>query len=155
MSTAQTGPGGNEPSQLEFSATPRWIILAFVAAFLLVGYLLYANHVDRQDAANRAAQSDQHIQALTAQLDKTNSRIADLKGQLEVTSQKLGLTQDELARARALAQSIRKDQKQAHEQLRTQIGQVQQETSSKIGEVSTELSGTKTDVETTKKDLEA
>lgn len=155
MSTAPTAPGGSEASSLESSAMPRWIILAFVAAFVLVGYLLYANHVDRQDAANRAMQYDQRMQALAAQLDKTNSRIADLKGQLEVTSQKLGLTQDELARARSLSQTIRKDQKQSDEQLRAQIGQVQQETSSKIGEVSTELTGTKTDVEATKKDLEA
>ena len=46
--------------------------------------------------------------ALVAEIDKTNARIAELKGQLDVTSQKLGLTQDELARARGLAQSIKK-----------------------------------------------
>jgi septal ring factor EnvC (AmiA/AmiB activator) len=145
----------HEESPLETSSTPRWIIIALVVAFALVGYLLYANHTARQDMASGLMQANQKAEALSAQLDKTNSRLADLKGQLEVTSQKLGLTQDELARARSLAQTIRKEQKQSDEQLRSRIGQVQQETTSKIGEVSTELTGTKTDVEATKKDLEA
>jgi len=92
---------------------------------------------------------------LAGELDKTNSRIADLKGQLEVTSQKLGLTQDELARARGLAQTIKKDQQQSDAQLRQQIGAVQADTTNKFGEVTTEINGTKSDVQATKADLEA
>ena len=88
-------------------------------------------------------------------MDKTNARIADLKGQLDVTSQKLGLTQDELARARSLAQTIRKEQTQSDQQLRQQIGAVQSDTATKFGEVATEISGTKSDVASTKADLEA
>jgi outer membrane murein-binding lipoprotein Lpp len=141
--------------EFETSPTPRWILIAFAVAFLLVGYLLYADHTLGQKIDSGFAQANQKAEALSAQVDKANSRVADLKGELEVTSQKLGLTQDELARARSLAQSIRKEQKQSDEQLRSQIGQVQQETSTKIGAVSTELSGTKSDVDATKKDLEA
>ena len=55
---------------------------------------------------------------------RQNSRIADLKGQLDVTSQKLGLTQDELCRARGLAQSIKKDQQTSDEQLASKSGAV-------------------------------
>jgi chromosome segregation ATPase len=78
-----------------------------------------------------------------------------MKGQLDVTSQKLGLTQEELARARSLTQTIRKEQKTSDERLVAQIGQVKQESETKIGQVSTELGGAKTDIESTKKDLEA
>jgi hypothetical protein len=74
---------------------------------------------------------------------------------LEVTSQKLGLTQDELARARSLAQTIRKDQQTSDAQLRQQIGAVQADTTTKFGQVDTELTGTKSDVASTKADLEA
>lgn len=155
MSLTQTAPPPSDPPQPETPGTPRWIPIALIAAFALVGYALYANHMDHQEMSSHFAQDDQRAQALTAQLDKTNSRLADLKGELEVTSQKLGLTQDELARARALAQTIRKEQKEGDEQLHAQIGQVQQEATTKIGEVSTELNGTKTDVEATKKDLDA
>ena len=77
------------------------------------------------------------------------------KGNWMSPSQKLGLTQDELARARGLAQSIKKDQQQSDEQLRQQIGAVQADTTTKFGQVTTEISGTKSDVAATKADLEA
>jgi chromosome segregation ATPase len=155
MSLTSTEPEPQGSPQFETSPTPRWILIAFAVAFLLVGYLVYSGHNQQQEVASGFAQANQRAETLAAQLDKTNSRLADLKGELEVTSQKLGLTQDELARARSLAQTIRKDQKQSDEQLRAQIGQVAQDTSSKIGAVSTDLAGTKTDVDATKKDLEA
>jgi chromosome segregation ATPase len=89
------------------------------------------------------------------QIDQTNSRVADLKGQLEVTTQKLGFTQAELAQARALAQNIRQSQKESDDKLTAQIGQVKQETDTKIGQVSTDLTGAKGDITATKQDLEA
>ncbi len=76
-----------------------------------------------------------------------------MRGQLQVTSQKLGLTQDELARARTLAQQIQKQQQDSDAQLGAQIGQVKQESEAKIGEVSTGLTGAKTDIAATQKDL--
>lgn len=155
MSMTSNVPPDKAPAHADSSSTPRWVMLAFLVAFGLVGYLLYANHEERLARETADAQASESAKALSAQLDKTNSRMADLKGQLEVTSQKLGLTQDETARARVLAQTIRKEQQSSDEQLRTQIGQVQQDASAKIGQVSTELTGTKGDVEATKKDLEA
>jgi hypothetical protein len=149
-----TTPG--EPvAVVETSPLPRWVIVLFILAFALVGYLFYANYTDRQSARKAQDDADKRAQALAGELDKTNSRIADLKGQLEVTSQKLGLTQDELARARGLAQTIKKDQQQSDAQLREQIGAVQADTTNKFGQVTTEINGTKSDVEATKADLEA
>ena len=92
---------------------------------------------------------------LSVQIDQTNSRVADLKGQLEVTTQKLGFTQAELAQARALAQNIRQTQKDSDDKLTAQIGQVKQDTDAKIGQVSTDLTGAKGDISATKQDLEA
>jgi len=140
---------------VEEAALPRWVIVLFVVVFALFGYVLYADHQDRLAFQQNASDADKKTQALASELDKTNSRIADLKGQLEVTSQKLGLTQDELARARGLAQSIRKDQQQSDEQLKQQIGAVQADATAKIGQVSTQLSGTQTDVAAAKADIEA
>jgi hypothetical protein len=154
--TPNSAPEGYLPPEphAEGSAVPRWVQILFVIAFLLVAYLLYAGYSERQLVRNEMDKANRQAQALAAQLDKTNSRLADIKGELDITTQKLGLTQDELARARGLAQTIRKEQKQSDEQLRSQIGQVQQDTSTKFGQVTTELTGTKTDVEATKKDLE-
>jgi len=140
---------------VETSSLPRWVILLFIVAFGLVAYLLYASYSERQSLSAAQADAAKKNDALAAEIDKANSRIADLKGQLDVTSQKLGLTQDELAHARTLAQSIKKDQDASDAQLRQQIGAVQADTTTKIGQVSTQINGTQTDLNATKADLES
>jgi hypothetical protein len=143
------------PPVTESVSLPRWVMVLFVAAFALVGYLLYATYAQRQALAKSAQDANKKTQALAEEVDKTNARIADLKGQLDVTSQKLGLTEDELARARGLAQRIRSDQQKSDAQLKQQIGEVQADTTTKFGQVATQLNGTQTDLSATKADLEA
>lgn len=152
------GSGSNlsgDPAVVETGGLPRWVILLFIVAFGLCAYLLYASYTQRQSMTSAQADSDKKDQALAAEIDKANSRIADLKGELDVASQKLNLTQDELARARSLAQSIKKDQDSSDEQLRQQIGAVQADTTTKIGQVSTQINGTQTDLNATKADLQS
>src|SRR5271154_3715629 len=157
MSSTPNTPGESTTTYIETAASslPRWVTLLFVVAFALVAYLLYAGYADRQAARKGMDDAERKTQALAAELDKTNSRIADLKGQLDVTSQKLGLTEDELARARGLAQSVRSEQEKGDAELRAQIGAVQTDTTTKFGQVATQLSGTQSDVAATKADLEA
>jgi len=145
----------SEPQVVEAGTLPRWVAVLFVVAFALVAYLLYANYSQRQDLHRAEEQSTQKSQATAAELDKTNSRIADLKGQLDVMSQKLGLTEDELARARGLAQTVRSEQQKSDQQFRQQLGAVQADTTTKFGQMATQLNGTQTDLNTTKADLEA
>jgi membrane protein implicated in regulation of membrane protease activity len=149
LSSPHDGPSSDS------TALPRWVTILFVIAFALVAGLLYAAFAQRQALRQSQDEAEKKTQALAAEVDKTNARIADLKGQLEVTSQKLGLTQDELARARGLAQDIRKDQQQSDAQLREQIGAVQSDTTTKFGQVETQISGTQSDISATKADLEA
>jgi len=148
-------PSGNETNFYEAAPTPRWIIVVFVAAFVLIGYLLYAGNAAETKLESDLAQANSKEAILSVQIDQTNSRVADLKGQLEVTTQKLGFTQAELAQARALAQNIRETQKESDDKLTAQIGQVKQDTDTKIGQVSTDLTGAKGDISATKQDLEA
>jgi hypothetical protein len=158
MSISPSVPEPNEPNPYEAASTPRWIIIVFVAAFALIGYLLYAGNdlKNKLEAENTGlAQANSKEAVLTAQIDQTNSVVADLRGKLEVTTQKLGFTQAELAQARSLAQGIRDTQKQSDEKLTEQIGQVQKDTDTKIGAVSTDLNGAKSDITATKQDLEA
>ncbi|MFY9689426.1 MAG: hypothetical protein WA369_10500 [Candidatus Acidiferrales bacterium] len=154
MSLTSNTPDDTPPVS-EGSSLPRWVTVLFVAAFALVGYLLYASYAGRQALTKSAQDADKKTQALAAEVDKTNARIADLKGQLDVTSQKLGLTEDELARARGLAQSIRTQQQKSDAQLKQQIGEVQADTTTKFGQVATQINGTQTDLSATKADLEA
>ncbi len=155
MSTSPNVPESEQSYHDTSASVPRWILVAFIVVFVLVGYLLYANYNTRTRLEADLAKTNERSKVLSAQVDQANARLAEMKGKLDVTSQKLGLTQEELARARSLAQTIRKDQKASDEKLVAQIGQVKQESEAKIGQVSTELGGAKTDIESTKKDLEA
>jgi hypothetical protein len=155
MSISPSVPEPKEPTPYEAASTPRWIIVVFVAAFALIGYLLYAGNTAKTKLESELAQANSKQAILSTQIDQTNSVVADLRGKLEVTTQKLGFTQAELAQARALAQTIRDTQKESNAKLTAQIGQVQADTESKIGVVSTDLNGAKGDINATKQDLEA
>ena len=72
--------------------TPRWVMIALVVAFALIGYLIYALYQQRQQTNQAFDSATKRAGVLSAQLDKTNSAIGDLKAELQVTSQKLGLT---------------------------------------------------------------
>jgi len=135
-------------------STPLWIPILIVVLFLGLGAVLYAGYTSRTRLESDLATGNAHADLLSKELEQTNARIAMLRGQLDVTSQKLGLTQEELARARTLAQTIQKQQQTSDAQLGQQIGQVKQESEEKIGQVSTDLTGAKTDIASTKKDLD-
>ncbi len=159
MSTTPNIPESNQTQPYETAPTPRWIPILFAVAFALLAYLLYTVHASRSALQTELDKANQKSDLLAKQLDQANGRLAELKGQFEVTSEKLGLTRQELARARTLAQTIRKEQQASDEKLATQfaaqIGQVKQESNAKLGQISTEVSGAKGDIESTRKDLEA
>jgi len=155
MSISPNVPEPKDTQTYEEPGTPRWIMAVFVVAFALIAYFAYTGNAEKTKLETALAQASSKQEILSAQIDQTNARVADLKGQLEVTTQKLGFTQAELAQARALAQNIRESQKDSDEKLAAQIGQVKQDADAKFGQVNTDLSGAKTDISTTKQDLEA
>ena len=152
--SSSPNPAG-DASYAEVSSLPRWVIILFVVAFGLVGYLLYASISATQAMHKGLNDADKKSQMLASELSKTNGQVADLKAQLDVTSQKLGLTQDELARARGLAQSLKAEQQKKDAQFQQKLSQVEADTETKFGQVNSELGNTKTDVAATKADLEA
>ncbi|MDE3169987.1 MAG: hypothetical protein KGL75_07585 [Acidobacteriota bacterium] len=152
MSLTPSTPTPEPP--VERTGPPRWVGVLFVIAFVLVGWLLYATYANNQALKQSQDTSNKKLDALAAELDKTNARFADAKGQLEVTEQKLGLTEDELARARALAQSVRKQQQASDETLRKALGQAQADNASKFGQVNTQITNTQNDLSATKASLQ-
>lgn len=139
----------------ERTGLPRWVAVLFVIAFVLVGWLFYATYANNQALRQAQDTANKKVQALAGELDKTNSRLADEKGQLEVTEQKLGLTEDELARARALAQTVRKQQQASDQTFRKALGEAQANNANQFGQVNTKLTSTQSDLSATKADLEA
>ena len=155
MSLSPNIPGSQESYNYESTGTPRWIAVLFgvvIAALAVLGVAGYATQSRMsQDLADQQKQN----KVLSTQLDQANTRIAELKSQMELATQRVGLTQSELAQAKSRAETIRKEQQSSDERLTSQIGQVQKESNEKIGEVATEVGGAKKDIETTKNDLEA
>jgi hypothetical protein len=155
ISPSTPEPSGQEQNFYEAAPTPRWIIVVFVLAFAVIGYVAYAGNTEKTKLETDLDKANSKNAILAAEIDQTNSRVADLKGQLEVTTQKLGFTQAELAQARSLAQNIRQSQQESDQKLAAQIGEVQKDADTKIGQVNNDLTGAKGDISATKQDLEA
>lgn len=141
-------------------ATSGKIVPALIAVLaVLTAINLYLAISTRNRLADTQSKQDDQLNLLTRRLDSSDDRYAQLKGQFQVTSEKLGLTQTELGRARTLASNIQKQQQEAVQQLNSAIAQkastdelnkAQADANAKISGVSGDLAGTKKDLEDTK-----
>ncbi len=155
MSISPNVPDPQESYRYENLGTPRWIMVLFAVLFVALGALAYFGYSAQTRLQQELAKSTEQNKILTAQLDQANARLADLKGQMDVTSQKIGMTQAELAEARSRAEAIRKQQTASDQRLSQEISAAQKESEAKIGAVATDVTGAKKDIEATKSDLEA
>jgi peptidoglycan hydrolase CwlO-like protein len=156
MSISPNVPTPQESYHYEGSTgTPRWIAVVFIVLFLGLVGLGYAGYSVQSRLESSLSKTQDANKLLTAQLDQANSRLADLKGHIDVTEQKMHMTQSELANAKSRAESIRKDQQAADQKLAEQLTAAQQESNTKINAVATEVGGAKKDIEATRSDLEA
>ena len=155
MSISPNVPSPQESYHYENMGTPRWVsILLIVLIVGLVGLGIFGYFVQVK-LEQRLAKADEQNRILTAQLEQANSRIADIKGQMDVAAQRIGMTQAELADAKSRAEAIRKQQMASDQKLTEQITSAQKENEAKIGAVATDVSGAKKDIEATRSDLEA
>jgi predicted nucleic acid-binding Zn-ribbon protein len=156
MSISPNVPTPQESYHYEGSTgTPRWIAVVFIVLFLGLVGLGYAGYSVQSRLESTLSKTQDQNKLLTAQLDQANSRLADLKGHIDVAEQKMHMTQSELANARSRAESIRKDQQAADQKLAEQLSVAQQESNTKINAVATEVGGARKDIEATRSDLEA
>src|SRR6516165_7298635 len=135
MSISPNVPSPQESYHYENVGTPRWIIALFVVLIVGLAALAYAGYSIRTRFDQEQAKAEEQNKILTAQLEQANTRIADLKGQADVTSQKVGMTQAELAQAKSRAESIRKEQLASDQKLTEQITTAQKESAAQIGAV--------------------
>lgn len=155
MSISPNVPTPQESYHYESVGTPRWITALFVLLIAGVAVLAYVGYSAQGRLQQQLSKADEQNRILTAQLEQANTRIADLKGQVEVTAQKVGMTQAEIAEARSRAENIRKQQMASDQKLTEEIMANQKENEAKIGAVATDVTGAKKDIEATRTDLEA
>lgn len=155
MSISPNVPSPEEYQHYESTGTPRWIVALFVILFIAVGALGFLGYSGITRLEQNLSKEQDQSKVLTAQLEQANARLADLKGHIEVTEQKMGMTVAELAQAKSRAESIRKEQMESDQKLTAQLSQVKKESQEQIGAVATEVGGARKDIEATKSDLEA
>jgi cell division protein FtsB len=155
MSISPNVPSPQESYHYENTGTPRWIAVLFGVLFVALAAMGFFGYTAQSRMSQDLAKTEDANKQLLQRLDQANASLADLKGHLEVTEEKLGLTTAELAKAKSRAESIRKEQVAADQKLSTQLAQAQKENEEKLGVVSTDLGGAKKDIETTRNDLEA
>lgn len=128
------------------SRSPRWLVAVLAVLAVLVGWIAYAQYSARAELTAQLRQANDKLARLESRAAALEDNYANLKANSDVTSEKLGLTQQELARARSLAQQIREEQKLAVEQLGTHIVEEQTQLGSltgEVGEVKGEVAQTK------------
>src|SRR5271156_1213093 len=155
MSISPNVPNPQESYHYESAGTPRWIAVLFGLLFAAVVVLGYMGHQTETKLESDISKQEDQNKVISAQLEQANTRLADLKGHLDVTEQKIGMTRAELAQASSRSETIRRDQIDADKKLTTELTQVQKESEEKIGAVATDVTGAKKDIEATKTDLEA
>ena len=155
MSISPNVPSPQESYHYDDTGTPRWIAVLFGVLFVALAAMAFFGYTSQARLSQELTKSEDASRQLLQRLDQANASLADLKGHIEVTEEKLGMTKAELSRAKNRAEAIRKDQLAADQKLTTQLTQVQKESDEKIGAVATDLGGTKKDLETTRSDLES
>ena len=132
-----------------------WLVAALGVVAIANLVLVLMARSQFNDYATKQADA---MNLITRRMDSSDERYAQLRGQFQVTSEKLGLTQQELARAHALAAEVQKQQQTAVAQLNQAIAQkasaedvnkLQADSNAKIGGLSTDLAGTKQDLANT------
>ena len=155
MSISPNVPSPQESYHYENTGTPRWIAVLFGVLFVALAAMGFFGYTAQSRMSQELAKAEDANKQLVQRLDQANGSLADLKGHLEVTEEKLGMTTAELAKAKSRAESIRKEQVAADQKLSSQLVQAQKDSEEKIGAVATDLGGAKKDIETTRNDLEA
>jgi hypothetical protein len=143
-------PGGSWGIKLLTVLVAILLIIAGVNLYLIVA------------ARDSLSKHSDELDLLTRRLDSSDSRYAQLSAKFQVTMGRLGLTQQELARARSLAKDIQSQQAAAVQQLNEaiakkagaeELNKLQADTDTKVGGLSSDLAGTKKDLEATKEAL--
>ncbi len=155
----QGPPPSVSPAPSSSGALMTGMVIALLVLTLVNLYLVITA---RQRVTDVASKQGDQLNLLTRRLDSSDDRYAQLRAQFQVTSEKLGLTQQEAQRARDLAGLYQKKQQEAVGQLNAaiqkkasaeEVNKLQSDTEAKLGGVSNDIAGTRKDLEAAKAEL--
>ena len=151
---------GPPPGQAPRSSSGVKIVPALIALLLiLAGLNLYLTITGRQQLNQMLSKQADDLNLLTRRLNSSDERYADLSAKFQVSSEKLGLTEKELDRARSLAVDTQKQLSQSNQRLsqaiakkasEEELNKAQADANAKMGGLSGDIAGTRKDLEDTK-----
>lgn len=152
----------------------RWIPIVLIVAVIAIAAVAYAQYSAKSSLSARVAELETKLQDDMQKLQKSQTAIAS---DVDVITKHVGVTDQELADARAYAEKLRKDHEKSQQQLAsalarkadseavaadvaaareeaaTKVAEVQKESETKISGVSTEVKTVATNLETARQDL--
>jgi len=158
--------GANPPTSSR--RIPLWIVISLIGLILIaiLAYSIYGlNRQQKQQILAFQSHSDEMNQAMELvekRLDENAGQIANLESQVQVTMERIGVTERDLSRARALANRLEQEQKQHVTELKQdlqtkadvqEVTQLEQQSTQKFEGVDRDISDVKAEVKTTQQDL--
>ncbi|MCZ6753024.1 MAG: hypothetical protein O7E51_14505, partial [Acidobacteria bacterium] len=128
-----TGGGGGSQS---LQSVILLVVLILVVGGGL-GFYSYQLTNQLEEMKKTLVSQNEILQAIGQRLDAGDERYADLQGESSVTRERLGLTRNELQRARQISAELAERQRASATLLTSQLGQLQQEQVTTQGSVGT------------------
>jgi len=117
------------------SRTPVLLTILVILLVVIAGINFYLVWTLQKTVQLGSAHTADQLSVLNHRMDASDERYAQLRGQFQVTSERLGMTQQELGRARQLAANIEQQQKQAVSQLNQAIAQGQKASADQLNQL--------------------
>ena len=159
-------PGSILPPEPEKPEAPEaarnWFPPAVIAALAVLAiihiFLFYELGATRRSLERQFTELKEDSNMLTRRLETniqaSDERHNDLRGEVMVAQEKLGITRRDLKRARQLAQALGEEQKRAAAQIGQEVSNLRQESTAKLGELTGGVTTNRADIVSTRKDLE-
>ncbi len=120
---------------------PVWLVFVICIFGLVIVFLGIHQYRAGQELTVFRQETATQVQTLTSTNETLTTQVTDLQGDMQAATEKLGLTEKQLAQARATARKLREEQQVAAEQLNAQLTQQQNQLTEVTGNVSTVRDG--------------
>lgn len=114
---------------------PRWIIAVIIVFAFVITALGFTQYRTSQELAAFRQEAAGNFNTLAETDTNHEGELTDLQGDMQATTEKLGLTEKQLKQARATAWRLRQDHKKATEALNAQLAEQQSQLAEVTGEV--------------------
>ncbi len=123
------------------NSVPVWLVFVICIFGLVIVFLGIHQYRAGQELTVFRQENATQVQTLTSTNETLQAQVTDLQGDMQAATEKLGLTEKQLAQARATARKMREEQQAAAEHLNAQLTEQQSQLTEVSGNVTTVRDG--------------